>query len=267
MYQVCSCGGRICTKNLQQIMRQVFISPRQKQLELEKRFTSKSCKSTQQPRNFKNIFQPQKQHQKKEAKILLAQKFFFFFVKRILVNKLRIHAIFQKFCMMALWKDPHGRQSLIHKRISCVTSFPRQRNLEHLFFFKSCCCQIHNKHTLLKTTLLLSDTSKHDVIPIITKVIMVHCVPMLSLFKRGLKTGLSRKQTQLFSISYQIAFLSIIPIMESWIQNLFFLTNYGKHLDIFFQILQTHETFIMQKSISFLPPSYTIRYLSCMCIA
>ena len=64
---------------------------------------------------------------------------------------------------MALWKDPHGRQSLIHKRISCVTSFPRQRNLEHLFFFKSCCCQIHNKHTLLKTTLLLSDTSKHDV--------------------------------------------------------------------------------------------------------
>ena len=142
---------------------------------------------------FQKIFQPQKQHKKRGYVRFFSCSEFFFFVKRILVNKLRIHEIFQKFCVMALWKDPHGRQSLIHKRISCVTSFPRQRNLEHLFFFKSCCCQIHNKHTLLKTTLLLSDTSKHDVIPIITKVIMVHCVPMLSLFKRGLKTGLSRK--------------------------------------------------------------------------
>ena len=133
MYQVCSCGGRICTKNLQQIMRQVFISPRQKQLELEKRFTSKSCKSTQQPRNFKKF--SNLRNSTKQAKLFfLRRNSFFFFVKRILVNKLRIHEIFQKFCVMALWKDLHGRQSLIHKRISCVTSFPRQRNLEHLFF-------------------------------------------------------------------------------------------------------------------------------------
>ena len=85
---------------------------------------------------FQKIFQPQKQQKNKMLRFFSCAEILFFFVKRILVNKLRIHEIFQKFCVMALWKDLHGRQSLIHKRISCVTSFPRQRNLEHLFFLK-----------------------------------------------------------------------------------------------------------------------------------
>ena len=147
-----------------------------------------------------------------------------------MVNKLRIHEIFQKFCVMALWKDLHGRQSLIHKRISCVTSFPRQRNLEHLFFFKSCCCQIHNKHTLLKTTLLLSDTSKHDVKPIITKVIMVHCVPMLSLFKRVWKQAYQGSRHSCFQSVTKLRFYQLYQLWNHGFKGLFPLPNYGKHL-------------------------------------